>query len=124
TMANIIYLACPYSHPEPQVRERRFHYATCAAARLVDEGHMVFSPITHSHPIANIGRGPTSFQFWRDFDFALLRACSELVILCLEGWQESVGVQAEAAEAIRLKMPTRQMYWEVDMGREDGVIRV
>lgn len=34
-----------------------------------------------------------------------MRHCSELMILTLDGWNESVGVQAELTEAIRLRMP-------------------
>ena len=49
--ATIIYLAAPYSHPDPGVRERRFRAINRAAAALIAEGRIVFSPISMSHPI-------------------------------------------------------------------------
>jgi hypothetical protein len=47
----IIYLGSPYTHPDPKVREERFEKATRAAAHLVEKGHIVYSPITMTHPI-------------------------------------------------------------------------
>ena len=47
-----IYLACPYSH-NPM---RGFVESSKAAARLMDAGNIVFSPISHSHPVAVHGK--------------------------------------------------------------------
>ncbi len=43
-------------------------------------------------------------------DRALLERCDQLVVLMLDGWRESVGVQAEILIASELGIPTR--YWE------------
>ena len=45
-MRRIIYLAGPYSHPDPDVREARYQALTDAATKLVMDGHIVFSSIT------------------------------------------------------------------------------
>ena len=37
------YLANPYSHLDPDVREQRYRAACRAAARLMWAGHIVFS---------------------------------------------------------------------------------
>jgi Domain of unknown function (DUF1937). len=47
----MIYLASPYSHPDPLVREARFDAACRAMADLVHAGQIVFSPIVHGHPL-------------------------------------------------------------------------
>jgi len=90
----IIYLASPYSHPDPAVRELRFRAACQAAVALLHAGRVVFSPIAHSHPLVEHGL-PTSWNFWQRFDCELLTRCDEVMVLMLDGWEESVGVQAE-----------------------------
>lgn len=47
----MIYLASPYSHPDPAVEELRFEAACEAACKLMQQGHHVFSPIAHTHPV-------------------------------------------------------------------------
>ena len=48
-----IYLACPYTHPDEVTRNTRVEFASIIAAKLMCEGHVVFSPITHGHHIAD-----------------------------------------------------------------------
>lgn len=102
----MIYLASPYTHPDPAVREERFQQACRAAAALVNAGHVVFAPIVHSHPIAAYGL-PTTWAFWRQQDQAFLERCDELVVLMLDGWRQSAGVQGEIGLAQELGKPTR-----------------
>lgn len=92
----LIYLASPYSHPLPEVKERRFEEACKAAARYMDRGFQVFCPIAHSHPIEKIGMDAVRNEaFWLHQDFAILRHCDRLVVLCLDGWTESRGIERE-----------------------------
>jgi len=48
---DMIYLATPYSHKDAEIREQRHLCVTQVAARLMVEGHKVFSPVTHCHPL-------------------------------------------------------------------------
>jgi nucleoside 2-deoxyribosyltransferase len=104
----MIYLASPYTHPDPAVREQRFQAACRAAAALIHEGFVVFAPIVHSHPVAAYGL-PTSWAFWRKQDQEHLEQCDELLVLMLDGWQESTGVQAEILLARELGKPVRYL---------------
>lgn len=104
----MIYLASPYSHPDPSVREQRFRAACRAAVALLHAGRVVFSPIAHSHPLAQHGL-PGNWQFWERYDRAFLERCDEVVVLMLDGWQESVGVQAEIRIARELGKPVRYL---------------
>ena len=61
----MIYLASPYSHPDPAVRKERFHAACQARAELIRAGWIVFSPIVHSHPLVEHGV-PTTWDFWAE----------------------------------------------------------
>jgi hypothetical protein len=90
----MIYLASPYSHRDSAVRQKRFEAACRAAAALLRADIAVFSPIAHSHPIAEYGV-PTTWDFWQRVDRQYLRHCQALVVLRLPGWEASVGVQAE-----------------------------
>jgi hypothetical protein len=48
---------------------------------------------------------PKEATFWREYNFAMIRASSRLRVLRLEGWNQSVGVKDELSYAIRLGKP-------------------
>jgi hypothetical protein len=102
----MIYLASPYSHSDPAVREFRFREACRAAAKFMRCGQPVFSPIAHGHCICTYGL-PTDWRFWEPFDRRQLERCDEVVVLMLDGWRESVGVQAEIRIAAESGKPVR-----------------
>jgi hypothetical protein len=104
----MIYLASPYSHPDPTVREQRFREACRAAARFMRCGQVVFSPIAHGHCICRYGL-PTDWRFWEPFDRRQLEWCDEVVVLLLDGWREIAGVQAEIRIAAELGKPVRYL---------------
>ena len=94
SQADLIYLASPYSHDNPAVRQLRFRVACEATVYLMQRGMAVFSPIVHSHPLAGLGL-PDGWAFWQGVDMRFLTVCDRLVVLMLPGWRESVGVQDE-----------------------------
>jgi len=104
----MIYLASPYSHPDPTVREQRFRAACRAAAALLRAGQPVFSPIAYSHWTAEHGL-PCTWSFWEPLDRWFLERCDEVVVLMLDGWETSVGVQAEIRIARELGKPVRYL---------------
>ena len=104
----MIYLASPYSNCDPTIREARFREACRAAAKLMRLGHAVFSPIAHGHCIAAFGL-PTDWRYWEPLDRWQLERCSEVVVLQLEGWKQSPGVQAEIQIATELGKPVRYL---------------
>jgi len=103
----MIYLASPYSDPDPNVQERRFVEVCRAAGRLMAAGHLIFSPIAHTHPIACQGNLPKDYKFWRRYDEEMLQCASEIWILTLPGWRTSSGVAAEAHYAMTHDQPLR-----------------
>jgi hypothetical protein len=107
--SRLIYLASPYSHPSRAVRAARFDAACMAAARLVADGAMVFSPIAHTHPILLCGGLPTDWTHWERFDHRMIAACDEMAVLMLVGWRQSTGVQAEIRIAGELGKPIRYL---------------
>ena len=91
-----IYVAVPYDDPDPLVREERFLRVTEYAAHLIAQGYTVYSPITHSHPMAVacplLGRG---WRYWKEQDEQYIRMCEGCRVLMLPGWKDSRGVAAE-----------------------------
>jgi hypothetical protein len=107
----MIYLASPYSHPDPMVREERFLAVCRAAAQMLSSGVFVFAPIAQCHPIAVHGNLHGTFDFWEAYDRQMLTFCDELLVLMLEGWRESVGVQAEIKIMEEMRKPVNYLEW-------------
>lgn len=93
-----IFLACPYSHADADVVQQRFVACNRVAAQIMEAGDAVFSQVTMSHPInlvltktekAAIGK------MWAPVDALYLNLMEELIILDLEGWDKSAGIQRE-----------------------------
>lgn len=105
-MKGYIYLAGPYSHELATVRHDRYVALSKKAAELMRDGHVVYSPITHGHVIARSNELPTEFnEFWRKQCFEMLRHSSQVMVLRLDGYHDSVGVNAEIGLAIQLGIP-------------------
>jgi nucleoside 2-deoxyribosyltransferase len=113
----MIYLASPYSHPDSDVREQRFEAVCRAAAFLICSGKTVYSPIAHTHPICKYGL-PGDWQFWQHHDRQYIELCDEMVVLTLDGWKQSKGIQAEIGIARGLGKPVTFIH--VDNANEDN----
>lgn len=87
----------------------RFRKVNIAFAVLMAEhGWNIFSPITHSHPVHEVGlRG--DWTYWKKVDIEYLRLSKRVVVLKIDGWQESIGVQEEIKIAKSLKIPVLYM---------------
>ena len=105
----MIYLASPYSDPDPAIRLWRFEAACKATAQMLRAGLIVFSPVVHSHPLTQYGL-PSDWKFWQRYDRAYLEACSALAVLTLDGWRESEGVSSEIKAANDLGIP----FWTIE----------
>lgn len=91
----MIYVASPYSHPAPAVREGRFRAAQEYTAQLLRARSWCYSPIVHCHDLAVRFKLPFTADFWEDYNFHMLERSDSLHVLKLPGWEDSRGVQAE-----------------------------
>ena len=111
--AGYIYLACPYTNPDPAVQAERVELASIVAARIMLNGFAVYSPITHGHAIAQHLplSEDTGHAFWMDQCLPLVAKADALVVLPMAGWRKSRGVAEELAFAaaydIRIGMVQR-----------------
>lgn len=53
--AKKIYMAFPYWHKSPAAQKELAYEASKAAARLIQEGYLVYSPLSHKLAIENSG---------------------------------------------------------------------
>lgn len=104
-----IYLASPYSHPDPFVREERYLRAMRACIYFLRTEQHVYSPIVHCHELAKIGALPTDSDFWLSYNFTMLASAVKLVILRIEGYDISLGISREKAKAEALKIPVEYL---------------
>ena len=102
---NLSYLASPYTNPDKAVREQRFNLVCEKAAALMRVGKVVFSPIAHSHPIDLLFDHPESGEFWKKQDAPYLEFCSELIVLMIDGWEQSKGLAHEIEVATKRGIP-------------------
>jgi len=103
------YLACPYMHENETVIEERFQLITKIAAHLITKGILVISPITHNHPINKSGLIERCWETWKEFDTELIKRCDQMIVIKINGWKESTGVQAEIKIAEKLGKPIKYM---------------
>lgn len=100
-----IYLAIPYTNDNPDIMQYRYDKVTKITARLMADGHIVYSPITFTHYMAQKHNLPTDYEFWSDMCESFIEWCDELHIVMMNGIETSKGVQAEMACAVKLNKP-------------------
>lgn len=102
-----IYLASPYTHEDPKIMELRYEAAAEKAGELMGEGHIVYSPITHCHPIAVKCGLPRDFAYWKRHAKSFILWADELWILRIPGWSISIGIGQEILIAQKLDRQRR-----------------
>ena len=95
------------SHPFNGTEAEKTHRATIAAEvtlQFIQQGIAVFSPIVHNHAMFSVPKNKAlvdtlpAYERWdmiRFFDLTMLDKAHGMILLKLEGWQNSTGVQAE-----------------------------
>ena len=101
----VLYLAAPYSASDRKTERQRFKKTCEVAAKLMTNGIAVFSPLANSIPAVELGGLKIDHAEFMRFDNIILRRCDELLVLAIDGWRESKGVQEEINEAIALRKP-------------------
>lgn len=90
-----IYVASPYSDPDPYVREDRYLTVMGYTADLIRRKVAAFSPIVYSHDMAIRHNFPKDYMFWQRFNTAMLLSAEAVHILCMDGWKDSKGIDVE-----------------------------
>jgi hypothetical protein len=113
----ILYLAGPYSHPDPDIREGRYRRITAVAAQLISRGRIVYSPLTMTHPIDKLLAGHTETlgsEYWVNFDESFMEFCSDIAVVMIDGWDKSSGVAREVKFFSDRGRPVHYIRYEED----------
>lgn len=107
------YLASPYSN-QPSTA-MAFTTAAVAAAWLIGHGVRVYSPITHSHPIAHYGQiDPLDLDLWLRVDKPFMQHAEGMIVLQLRDWGKSEGIRREVAAFAEMGKPIHYMDWPIN----------
>lgn len=98
------YLAAPYSHPDKAVVEARIEKICRVDAKLMKAGIFTVSPLLKHFTIHHADL-PGDYKFWKDYSDTLLCTVDQMIVIMLDGWDESVGVAGEIKMAIALDIP-------------------
>lgn len=89
------YLGSPYTK-YPDGIHKAFEEVCVEAARLVNFGIPIYSPIAHSHSIAIAGGiNPLDHSIWIPADIPLMQSAKGLIVLRMTGWDISYGLEVE-----------------------------
>lgn len=107
----MIYIASPYSHPDPAVRERRYYQALDYAQSLMVADYTCFSPIVYGHQFATAFNFPGDHETWKKFNAHMLRTATEIHVLQIPGWEESKGIEWELKKNKSLFPANKEVYY-------------
>jgi Domain of unknown function (DUF1937). len=98
----MIYIACPYTDESSVVQGQRYVESRRAAAKLMAAGIAVYNPLAQTVTAIAAGLDLTHEKYLK-LDTEVLSRCSEMIVLLLPGWENSVGVHREMEVAAKLQ---------------------
>jgi hypothetical protein len=78
-----------FAHPYSGDTEGNYKRCNLRATRLLKAGYVIYSPITHSHPL-ELHKG---YEYWLAFDKVYLDKCDGIILA--PGWKKSKGCRWE-----------------------------
>lgn len=106
----LVYLASPFTDEDSRVMSLRRDAVDVIGAKLCAIHRVaVFPPITVSAMYSELFPElfGTSFAFWKEIDLKVISRSDEVWVVMLDGWKESIGVQAEIKYSKRKKIPVK-----------------
>jgi len=104
------YIASPYSKWDGGLDDAA-RVVSEIAGRLIQHGLPVFSPIAHSHAVSTAAKMDfLSHDIWLPADKPLMDAAAGLIVVDMDGWQISHGVNFEISQFREAEKP----FWLLD----------
>lgn len=101
------YLGMPYSHGAPYMREDRWKKGLHVNGILMANRVHIYNPIHATHELAQVHQLPYEHEFWIDFNRHFIDGSVGMIILALDGWMYSRGLEQEIAYCRQ----TRKQMW-------------
>lgn len=101
----IIYIGSPYMHVKSHVRRARVTACGIVAAELLMANKRVYAPLVHGYYTKVLSRVDIPESVILANCFSMLKLSSQLMVLCLPGWEESDGLRQEREVAKTLGIP-------------------
>jgi hypothetical protein len=117
--AEIIYLACPYTHPEAAVQQERYEKVSRVAGLLIKQGFLVYSPISHGVNIAKHCAMSGDYAAWQKHCLAFLGRSKYAIALLLEGYEDSIGLTDELSWCRMWRIPCIDVEYECIIAQKD-----
>lgn len=92
----MIYIGVPFWHEDESIRNYRRRKAIEYSERLFYRGIPFYSPLLYSN---HFKEKKAQEGYWINHGLKMVDVCDEMRILCLDGWNQSVGLRGEIARA-------------------------
>ena len=83
------------SFQDTLTRQHRYEYTMKRVAQMLKKGVFVYSPIVYTHEISCKYTLPTEYEFWEKSCRHSIDICDSLVVLKMQGWEDSIGITDE-----------------------------
>jgi capsule polysaccharide modification protein KpsS len=97
-----VFIISPFTHEDDSIVQQRVELTETYVANLIKQGLTVQSQIAMLYYLTTKHDIPITYDFWRKYCHQMLEACEQVHVLCLDGWEQSVGVDDEIKLARRL----------------------
>ena len=90
----VIYLAAPYTHKTNWKRGARAYETARLQRKMTEHDALVYNSVWIGHKMS-VDTAIGDDRYWRVFGVTMLERCDALLILELDGWEESAGIAEE-----------------------------
>lgn len=112
----MLYIASPYSN-NPHATYVRTSILAMDLSRL---SVVVFSPVLHWHPVAEMHNLDLEFDIWSEQDLGMLDYALGLLVWKIPGWEKSIGLMREQRHATCPHLTLPNEYKRADLERVAG----
>lgn len=103
----MIYVASPFWHDNESVRDKRREKAIEYGKKLFLANKPNYTPLIYSYLFKD---NNAKEGYWINHGLKMIDACTEVHVLCLEGWESSNGIKGELKRAGELGLPIKYIH--------------
>jgi len=103
----LIYLASPYSHPDPLTEDLRYAQVLDFVYITRNDYELIYSPIVYWYPIVRTYNMPGDALTFKKLNETMMGKSDEIWVYTLPGWAESKGVKMEIRWALACEKNVR-----------------